>query len=216
MSSMSTSTVAIAYIAPAARYEALVAAEVARWQVEPIDVTRLGLAEKKATIGIAEVKGWMNQLYRTPRGAVRLAVISDAERLTDAANNALLKLLEEPPAHTRILLLLTRDTLLPTIRSRVRLQYDAVQLEDQTMLSVLPNSVSDIIDTAEEVTKKKTLPAFILNLLTAVRSDLRAGRLTATAAGAIAQQTNRYKPGMNGKVMIESVLLLMREGKDGL
>jgi|GEM_PF-3928419 len=210
---MSTSTAAIAIVAPPTRFVALTDALASRWKVEAIDTTVLRLDEKKSTIGIAEVKEWLRQLYRTPRGRWRLAVIWDAERLTDAANNALLKTLEEPPAHTRLVLLLTRDTLLSTIRSRVQLRYDVADPNLETLVAVVPNTVSDIINTADEVIKKRTLPSFTVNLLAAVRSDLRSGRITASAADSISRSINRFSPGMSGKLMVESVLLTYREGR---
>lgn len=49
----------------------------------------------------------------------RCFIIEDADKMTDAASNALLKTLEEPPATSYIFLISARpDTLLPTIRSR--------------------------------------------------------------------------------------------------
>ena len=51
----------------------------------------------------------------------RVFVISEAEKLNAAGQNALLKILEEPPASCRIILLCTRlERLLPTIRSRAQ------------------------------------------------------------------------------------------------
>ncbi len=52
----------------------------------------------------------------------RVFVVSEAEKLTSGAQNALLKVLEEPPATCSIVLLCTRlDKLLPTIRSRAQI-----------------------------------------------------------------------------------------------
>lgn len=50
----------------------------------------------------------------------KVAIIHEADRMNVAAANVFLKTLEEPPAHTTLLLLTTRPyALLPTIRSRV-------------------------------------------------------------------------------------------------
>ncbi|MGB5012685.1 MAG: hypothetical protein WBO68_01550 [Pyrinomonadaceae bacterium] len=49
----------------------------------------------------------------------RFFIIDDADKMNDAASNALLKTLEEPPATSHIFLITSRpDSLLPTIRSR--------------------------------------------------------------------------------------------------
>jgi len=52
---------------------------------------------------------------------MRLAIINEAEKMSEEASNAFLKLLEEPGAHTLIILItLNRDLLLPTIVSRTQ------------------------------------------------------------------------------------------------
>lgn len=58
----------------------------------------------------------------TPRmGGARVFVVAEAERMTDDAQNALLKTLEEPPGRTVIILLTSAGSrLLSTIRSRCR------------------------------------------------------------------------------------------------
>ena len=57
-----------------------------------------------------------------PDGGWRVAIVDAADELNDAAANALLKLLEEPPTRAVILLVCHQPArLLPTIRSRCRL-----------------------------------------------------------------------------------------------
>ena len=71
----------------------------------PIDVVREFLLEK-ATI-------------RPTHSARKVFVVSEAEKLNASSQNALLKVLEEPPSYCTIILLCTRiERLLPTTRSR--------------------------------------------------------------------------------------------------
>ncbi len=57
--------------------------------------------------------------FRPYEAAARFFIIDDADKMNDAASNALLKTLEEPPAASYIFLISSRpDALLPTIRSR--------------------------------------------------------------------------------------------------
>ena len=57
--------------------------------------------------------------YRPFEGRSRIVVIDDADLLTDDAENALLKSLEEPPAGSVFILVTSRpETLLATVRSR--------------------------------------------------------------------------------------------------
>jgi DNA polymerase-3 subunit delta' len=60
--------------------------------------------------------------FRPYEGNARVFLIEDAEKLNDQAANALLKVLEEPPHTSHIVLLTSRpDMLLPTIRSRCQM-----------------------------------------------------------------------------------------------
>jgi DNA polymerase-3 subunit delta' len=60
--------------------------------------------------------------YRPYEGNARVFLIEDADKLNDASANALLKVLEEPPHTSHIVLLTSRPAmLLPTIRSRCQM-----------------------------------------------------------------------------------------------
>src|ERR1700744_3250250 len=86
---------------------------------------------KKATqsIGIEDIKKLQEKLFLKPiRSQTKLVVIEDAHLLTTEAQNALLKVLEEPPANTNIILAAeTKELLLPTILSRCQL----IELEEE-------------------------------------------------------------------------------------
>jgi DNA polymerase-3 subunit delta' len=60
--------------------------------------------------------------YRPFEAAARVFIIDEADKMNDAASNALLKTLEEPAASSHIILISSRpDSLLPTIRSRCQM-----------------------------------------------------------------------------------------------
>ena len=60
--------------------------------------------------------------FRPFEARARFLIIDDAEKMNDAASNALLKTLEEPPPTSHIFLITSRpDSLLATIRSRCQL-----------------------------------------------------------------------------------------------
>lgn len=82
-------------------------------------VRSLRRAEDKTRIGVAQIQ----QLYRESRSKQPegrdVWVIEEAHLLSADAQNALLKLLEEPPAAVVFILAVRRaDSLLPTVRSR--------------------------------------------------------------------------------------------------
>ena len=69
---------------------------------------------------IAQIRELIDDLQLAPiRSANKVYILDEAETLTSATANALLKSLEEPPAHvTFVLLGTTRDAILPTVLSR--------------------------------------------------------------------------------------------------
>ena len=76
----------------------------------------------KSALGVDAVRTVTEKLYERARlGGAKVVLISDAARLTEAAANALLKTLEEPPENTWFFLV-SRDParLLATLRSRCR------------------------------------------------------------------------------------------------
>jgi len=75
---------------------------------------------KSRRITVDDMHGFSDFLALSARpGYLKVGIIVEAECLVDAAQNAFLKTLEEPPANTLLLLLtLNPKLLLPTIRSR--------------------------------------------------------------------------------------------------
>ncbi|GAB3154726.1 DNA polymerase III subunit delta' [Micromonospora sonneratiae] len=77
------------------------------------------------SIGVSEMRALVLRAASTPAGGRwQVLVISDADRLTEAAGNALLKAIEEPPPRTVFLLCTPSthpDDISVTIRSRCRL-----------------------------------------------------------------------------------------------
>lgn len=84
------------------------------------DVRWVGMQENARSIKIEEIRDLMSWVALKPfEGAYKVFILKGAERLTPEASNALLKTLEEPPAHTLFILLVeNKNRLLPTIQSR--------------------------------------------------------------------------------------------------
>lgn len=87
------------------------------------DFVAIGLAEGKKEIGIDAIRQLKKRLaLQASAGAYKVAVIDDADRLSIAAQNALLKTLEEPPPGSYLVLVSASSrALLPTVRSRCQL-----------------------------------------------------------------------------------------------
>jgi DNA polymerase III subunit delta' len=77
-------------------------------------------------------------------GGWRVAIVDTADDMNDNAANALLKMLEEPPANAMLLLLSnTPGRLLPTIRSRCQ-RLDLRPLDDATLDKALARHLPDM------------------------------------------------------------------------
>ena len=83
-----------------------------------------------SSIGVDDVREKINSemAIKPFSSPYKIFIVPEAERMTEAAQNALLKTIEEPPEYAVILLLTSNiDSLLPTIRSRcVRLDLKVV------------------------------------------------------------------------------------------
>ena len=86
------------------------------------DAVTLGLTDGKKSIPVEEVRLLIREAYIKPfMGAKKVYTIQDAHLMTAQAQNALLKLLEEPPAYAVFLLLCENTSaIISTILSRVR------------------------------------------------------------------------------------------------
>lgn len=84
------------------------------------DLARITPSGAADEIGITPIRELETSLALLPvEGGRRVALIEHAERMSEPAQNALLKTLEEPPLQTHIILVAAEDSsLLPTIRSR--------------------------------------------------------------------------------------------------
>ena len=84
------------------------------------DVTFIGAQKDRKSIGVEAVRDIKATAYIAPNDLdVKCYIIKDADTMTPQAQNALLKLFEEPPAGVYFILLCTSPaSLLPTVRSR--------------------------------------------------------------------------------------------------
>lgn len=118
--------------------------------------------ESDTRVRIGQVRALQHALrLRSSQGGRRCAVIADAEWLNQEAQNALLRLLEEPPQGTTLLLVAsTSASLLATVRSRcqrVTFHPDASDLEEperaglvERLESLRDATLPALLDWAEE------------------------------------------------------------------
>ncbi len=85
------------------------------------DITEISGTEDARSFHIEAVRALREEAYILPNEApVRVFILCDVQTMAEQAQNALLKLLEEPPAHVHFLLTCeNRSQLLETVRSRL-------------------------------------------------------------------------------------------------
>lgn len=90
------------------------------------------------TISIDQIRALKQKIYQKPlKEKYHFVITERAHKLTIEAQNALLKLLEEPPSHAIIVLETTNQRqLLPTVLSRVVIILDKQQTANQDQLLI--------------------------------------------------------------------------------
>jgi DNA polymerase III subunit gamma/tau len=113
--------------------------------------------------GIDAVRGMVSRLRNMPIYRKRVVVFDEAHQITDAAQQALLKLVEEPPEHVVLIFATTNpEKLLPTLRSRC------------SLIPLKPTTVDDCCILMERVTadvgidKVGITPVFLKKIAVAV------------------------------------------------
>lgn len=82
--------------------------------------------------------------YRPNEGKARVFLVDEADKFNDASANALLKVLEEPPSTSHIILITSRPAmLLPTIRSRCQVIRFSPLTAEEIEAHLLRNKLAD-------------------------------------------------------------------------
>lgn len=102
------------------------------------DIKRLKRDSSKATIGVEELRLFREDMFLSATESdYKIYIIEEADKMTPNAQNALLKVLEEPPAAVMIILMCEEsDKILTTIKSRAQLI---------TMQRFSPSEIADYV-----------------------------------------------------------------------
>jgi DNA polymerase-3 subunit delta' len=156
-----------------------------------------GAASGSEGIYVATVRSLVQQAAMSPgMGSRKIFIVGDAERMVpqegaDMAANAFLKLLEEPPADTTIILTSSEPgALLPTIRSRV-VAVRVPLVQDSAVRTFVENPVvKKVLDakskasTAERVRAAGGAPGRLLTGDTDARATINARKIVDAATSA--------------------------------
>lgn len=126
----------------------------------------ISVLEQEESIGIEEVRNLQKKIFLKPlKGDIKATIIKNAQNLTIPAQNALLKILEEPPLDTTIIVTAeSKDILLPTILSRCKIielkespKFSEKELTQYaiTLTSLITLKVPERLKLAQDTAKNK-------------------------------------------------------------
>ena len=102
-------------------------------KIEELDITR---EEFEKTAGIEDVRNIHKKIFLKPiRGRSKAVILASPNGFTIEAQIALLKILEEPPENTIIILVVQSTNLLPTVLSRCKIieLKSEIKIEEQDL-----------------------------------------------------------------------------------
>lgn len=150
-------------------------------KIDPIDID-MQIFEK--AMGIEDVRNIQKKILLRPfKGKTKAVVIDAYESITTEAQNALLKVLEEPPANTIIIIATSKkELLLPTIISRCKIilledekidlkNEDIAQL-DNSLAVVLNGKIGDKLKAAQDIAKNKETAVWLEKMAIFARQKL--------------------------------------------
>lgn len=132
-----------------------------------VDALDIEIIKPGESIGITEVRSLQKNLFLKPlRGKMRATILQKCDTITIPAQNALLKILEEPPQTTLIILSVSqKEILLPTILSRCEIIELKNVIEDITgnevnqytadVLSLVESGTGTKLKRAQDLSKNK-------------------------------------------------------------
>ncbi len=144
------------------------------------DRIEVRVPEDKKEIPVSEIRALQLRMPYSPHeGQRRVVLVLDAENLSTAAANALLKTLEEPPARTHFVLTSSAPhSLLPTVRSRCQVvRFSPLGVQDLQTICLAAGATAEAASVAAALAHGSAAKA----LAAAAREELAAERARAEA-----------------------------------
>ncbi|MHB1316246.1 MAG: hypothetical protein ACYCZW_00100 [Minisyncoccota bacterium] len=131
----------------------------------------------------------------------------------EEAQNALLKIFEEPTQNTHFFVFLPQDTLLPTLRSRVQVlhQYNNEKIKTSFLKLSLPERLSYIKKITEDISDEKKTKQHAIDLINQIEQELYQGggveKYSQELALCEKARTALFARGSMTKMILENVAL---------
>jgi len=128
--------------------------------------------DEKGTIGIDSIRDLKYFLWQKPTNSSRrVAIVKEAENLTPEAQNAALKIVEEPPESTLIIFISNvEDNLFPALTSRLqKVYFSGVAKSDAARITA--DKYADLRGYIEEIIENNQVDQFFESLINDLRKD---------------------------------------------
>lgn len=153
---------------------------VAQEKISKFDVFIL---ETEKSLSISEIRALSTQIFLKPlKGDKKAIIIECFFGATIQAQNAFLKILEEPPLSTTIIMLSNSNFFIPTILSRATLieldkKFELEKNEEEQILNVLNNlssmTIGEKLKLAESLSKEKeTALEYLEKMIVSARNSM--------------------------------------------
>jgi hypothetical protein len=165
---------------------------------------------------IGQIRSVIRQINLKPHSSPwKVVVFVQAHTMTIEAANALLKTLEDPPAHSVIILLsLSPDYLPSTIVSRcqtIRLESEPKEDQRPELGIILLKELAEQFRIANELSKDDQLTEKIDGWIKELRNDLIKGRATQKQIRILLGFKKRINYNLNRRLQIEDLLIKLGE-----
>lgn len=148
------------------------------------DISVITAKEGKKTIAVDQIRALRLEAFIKPHAAMRrVFIIKEAELMNEPSQNALLKVLEEPPKNVVFILVVSsRTLLLPTVISRCTLLSEkkveagsADETAQEFLNLALKGKEYEILSLLQPLEKdRRATENFFLNLKIAIKNELKA------------------------------------------
>lgn len=156
------------------------------------DISLICAEDGKKNISIAQIRNMRSEAFIKPHAALRrVFIIKEAQLMNEAAQNALLKVLEEPPKSVVFILVASsRTLLLQTVISRCTLlstEKSDAECDDQRVLKFLELALKgneyELLELLHPLEKdRRATENFFLNLKVAIKEELKTSYTLKTKA----------------------------------
>lgn len=188
--------------------------------IDPLD--QIIITPEESTLGILRIRELISRIQLSPyRSTTTAAVIYDAGTLTIQAQNALLKLLEEPPPHAKLFLetgnsavllstLLSRCQSIPITSQQPKAKNESIA----QLLAINKNSIGEIAAMSDTISKNREdagawvdAALFSLHEVLASETETKKQKALAHIGRVLLDGRNQLRANVTPKLVIDNLLL---------